>query len=747
MPHALIRIAFCYVHASWLILLFASTSYAEADHALFRETVAPLLAERCVGCHNDDDLLGSISLESKESALAEVDGLRAIVPGEPDESPLLAAVAGPEPLMPQDDEPLSAEQVEALRRWIAAGAPWPDDARLEPVDRWWSRQPLITPAIPAIDPAMEHRIRSPVDRFVGRRLAEHGLSFAADADPRTIARRLYFDLIGLPPTPEQIAQFEGAIRRWQRAHPAESNDQLPLPVVEKLVDELLASPHYGERWARHWLDVVQYADTCGYDKDKLRRNAWPYRDYVIRSLNEDKPYQRFIEEQVAGDVLFPGEPDGILGLGFIAAGPWDFIGHAEVPETKIDGKIARHLDRDNMVANTLNTFCSTTIQCARCHDHKFDPYTQEHYYGLQAVFAAVDRAERPYDASAPTKVVYAAATEFPSNGTFHATGGTPRPVHVLHRGDIQKPGPVALPGALPLPHLPDCVFDLPATHAEGERRAALARWISHPENPLTWRSIVNRVWLYHYGRGLVNSPNDFGRMGRRPTHPELLDWLAVWFRDQGGSLKALHRLLVTSTTYLQSSAHHPEYAGIDGANQFYWRQNRRRLEAEEIRDAILAVSGRLDRTMGGPGYFLFELEKETHSPHYEYHKFDPNDPATHRRTIYRFVVRSQPDPYMTTLDCADSSQSTPKRDETLTALQALSLLNNRFQLTMAQHLATRVASEPASPTVRAGRAFTLAVGREPTADEQTQLGAYAEQYGMDNLCRAIFNLSEFIYLD
>ena len=779
-----------------------------------------------------------------------------------------------------------------------------------------------------------------------------------------------------------------------------------------MVNQLLASPHYGERWGRHWLDVVKYADTHGYDKDKLRPNAWPYRDYVIRSFNDDKPYTQFIREQLAGDVVAPDDPDGVIALGFLAAGPWDFIGHAEVPESKIDGMVARNLDRDDMLCNALNTFSSLTIQCARCHDHKFDPFTQKHYYGLQAVFAAVDRAERSYDVSEKvTRKRYAmqdeieqlkkregklkrdlekaggprlkelneqlavimeertglqkppehgwhsqmanqadvekwvqvdlgksmeigrvilracyddfggigagfgfplqfdvrcsddpkflegvtvlenaafgnvsnpglapfvvkgqgargryvrvrasrlfhrvdtymfslaelevyhfgknvalgrpvqaldsieapnrwrrsnlvdgiypeerkaedperalrlekehaallgrietadvraererlrnalaekreilqklpkgekvyAATVHKGSGNFRGRYGLgPREIRVLHRGEVTQPGEIVAPGALPLIPGTTDVFALSDDHDESERRAALAEWIVAKDNPTTWRSIVNRMWQYHFGRGLVDSPNDFGRMGQPPSHPELLDWLAVEFRDGGQSFKALHEMIVTSAAYRQRSDHRTDFAAVDGDNKFLWRQNRRRMDAETLRDSILLLSGKLDRTMYGPGFYTFGLEQTTHSPHYQYHKHDPNDPTSHRRSVYRFIVRSQPDPFMTTLDCADSSQSTPKRGETVTALQALSLLNNKFNLAMAHHFSDRVQNEAEGVRAQVGQAFSLATGGAPDQVQLDELSAYAERHGLENLCRLLFNLNEFIYVD
>ncbi len=344
----------------------ASPAMNEED--FFRREVAPLFERRCLSCHNAIDRKGGGSFSTEEDVMST----GWIEPGQPDQS-LLIQVLLPEdgehsPRMPRDSTPLTATQIDTLRRWIADGAQWSGTEPLEePVIQdfnWWSFRSISRPAVPEI-PGVDH----PIDAFIREKLRENSLTPSAEADRRTLIRRVTFDLTGLPPTPEEIAAFEA--------------DQSP-DAWEKLIDRLLASPQYGERWARHWLDVVKYADTCGYDKDKLRPNAFPYRDYVIRAFNEDKPYPRFIAEQLAGDVLYPGTPDGIVALGFIAAGPWDFIGHVEVPESKIDGKVARNLDRDDMVSNALNTFCSVTIQCARCHNHKFDPFTQQHYYSLQA---------------------------------------------------------------------------------------------------------------------------------------------------------------------------------------------------------------------------------------------------------------------------------------------------------------------------------------------------------------------------
>jgi hypothetical protein len=992
-----------------LTIAFVLCNMTRADEPvsgdLFRDRVVPILQHRCLSCHNSLDHKGDFSLQTRD----ELRDSGFVEPGVPNESALLDALIssdGDRAAMPKNGTPLSEKELAAIREWIASGAEWPDNFRIEEpvVDNfdWWSLQPMQRMPVPQFSANSGDAawLRNPIDAFVLEEMHTYKLQHSGEADRRTLIRRLTFDLVGLPPTPAEVDRF------------VNSSDPL---AYERLVDRLLDSPHYGERWSRHWLDVVKYADTCGYDKDKLRPNAWPYRDYVIRSMNDDKPYARFVQEQIAGDVLFPETADGILGLGFIAAGPWDFIGHVEVPESKIDGRVARHIDRDEMVSNTLNTFCSVTIQCARCHNHKFDPFTQEHYYSLQSVFAAVDRAERPYGSDprverrrrqldgrlaglqaeqkslmdeirkaggeelaaidkqvnelksksslkpkrpeygyhsqivskpdvekwvqvdlgreieikkiiirpchdefagigagfgfpvqfkvtaalrdadftrsdpvtlddqtssdfpnpglapytietdpikarfvrltatklverkndfilavselqvfdgkgnnvalnakvtsidsiqAPVRwarknltdgiwpeaqdesalvelaeaqrqhtallakintperqarksriekdlaatqnelnglpkgrMVYAAATTFAPQANFKPTMGKPRVVKVLHRGNIQQPRDEVRPGTVPVIRGTDWHLDLPADHSEGDRRAALARWLTRHDHPLTWRSIVNRIWQYHFGQGIVASPNDFGRMGQQPTHPELLDWLATDFRDNGQSFKKLHRLIVTSSTYRQSSAHNETNAKIDGSNRFLWRMRRRRLEAEEIRDSILSVSGSLNGRMHGSGYYLFSLEKTAHSPHYEYHKFDHTDVDSHRRSVYRFIVRSQPDPFMTTLDCADSSQSTPRRNETLTSLQALSMLNNRFSLLMAAKFASRLEGQDSETADQIVRAFRLAFGRPPASRELHAFMAYAQQHGLANCCRVLFNMSEFVFLD
>ncbi|YCM46283.1 DUF1553 domain-containing protein [Verrucomicrobiaceae bacterium 227] len=798
-------------------------------------------------------------------------------------------------------------------------------------ETWWSLRALVRPEVP------NGSAQNVVDRFVQEKQRELGLTGAKKADRRVLARRLAFDLWGMPMAISRVEAFVKDDRE---------------EAYEELVDELLASPRYGERWGRHWLDVVHFGETHGYDKDQPRENAWRYRDYVIRSLNEDKPYERFVREQLAGDVLWPGTEDGIVGPGFLSAGPWDLIGHKEVSEEKIDGRVARHLDRDDMVMSTMNVFCSLTVQCAQCHDHKADPVTMEDYYSLQAVFAALDRADREYDLDQETgekrarlkeelrevkgvlnalggagnglgyhsqvakeqdvekwvqvdlgkvvsldrvtlrgakeygfedfgfphrfrvevseledfresfilrdgtggdferpgaepiviegaevrgryvrlvatklwsrrkagealsgdwifalggmevvgagkvmplvgitaldsieamprwgkgnlvimggsrreeldgevkriagelkalpeaRVAYV-ATVHHGSGNFvgrGALGGTPREVRVLDRGDVTRPLGVVQPGTVPGIVGQSGRFELKDGHSEGERRVALAEWMVNRGNGLTWRSIVNRVWQGHFGMGLVETANDFGRLGATPSHPKLLDWLAVEFRDGGGSFKNLHRLLVTSATYQQESQGDLANESRDGSNRFLWRQNRRRMEAEAIRDTVLMAAGKMNLKMGGPSFQDFVIEKPQHSPHYLYEKADPNDEATHRRSVYRFLVRSQPQPLMEALDCADPSLLVEKRGETTTALQALAMMNSSFVVTMAGHFARRIEEEEDV----VGAAIKLALGRAATSEEREVLGGYAEQHGLTAMCRVIFNLSEFGYVD
>jgi mono/diheme cytochrome c family protein len=725
-------------HASRLVagLLLAVASIAvQADDALFRDRVAPVFEARCLNCHNGSKVEGSLSLSDEAGFRAGGDSGPAMIAGNPDESLLVDYITGDEPAMPAEGPPLSTEEVEAIRAWIKAGAVWPAKKELVHKPRvdldWWSLRPLQRPTAPELESSW---VRTLIDAFILAKLHQQRLAPTPEADRRTLVRRLYFDLIGLPPAPAAVESFV-----------ADDDTR----AYEKLVDRLLAMPQYGERWGRHWLDVVRYGDTHGYDKDKLRPNAWPYRDYVIRSFNADKPYAQFVEEQIAGDVLYPDTADGVVATGFIVAGPFDYVGQIEVVEGTLAKAVTRNLDRDDMVTAAIGTFNSMTAQCARCHHHKFDPISQEDYYCLQSVFAGVDRADRPVpadDGSDSPPLVYAAATEFAGQNQFQPTHGAARTIRLLNRGNEAAPGDEVGPGACGyLPEL-ESRFNVAADAPEGVRRAALAAWLTDHRNSLTWRSIVNRVWQYHFGRGIVDSPNDFGRMGALPSHPELLDWLAVEFRDGPQSIKQLHRLICNSAVYRQASVGNESNERIDAANQYFWRMNRRKLEAEAVHDSVLAVSGKLDSTAGGPGYRAFGFQDDE-SPHYDYDGYDPDDPASHRRSVYRLIVRSVPDPMLASLDCADSSSAVAKRNETLTSLQSLTMLNNKFMVRMAEHFAARVEALGTNSQQRVAAAWRLALAREPSIDELASLAAYADQHGLASACRVILNMNEFMFVD
>jgi Protein of unknown function (DUF1553)/Protein of unknown function (DUF1549)/Planctomycete cytochrome C len=703
-------------------LLGAGPVWAD-EAAMFVDRVAPILQQRCLPCHNGQKSRGGLNLSTRDALLKGGNGGPAVVPGQAATSLLVEQVSGPKPKMPKQGPPLTAAEVAPLRTWVDRGAPWPrtllltaSTPRPNVGPDWWSLRPLVRPPLPAVlDRAW---VRTPLDAFILAALEANGLRPSPEADRRTLIRRVTFDLHGLPPTPEEVEAFV--------------SDPAP-DAYERLIDRQLASPHYGERWGRHWLDVVHYGDTHGYDKDKRRDFAWPYRDYVIASLNGDKPYDRLILEQLAGDVLFPGDPEALVATGFIAAGPWDFVGHVELREGTVEKEKTRLLDRDDMVSNTIATFQSLTVHCARCHDHKFDPIPQRDYYRLQAVFAGVERGDRAVNGAA--RKVYAVLPR------------PPRPIHVLPRGDVERPGEPVEAGALACVPGLESVFRLANPSDEGSRRAALASWIADRRNVLTWRSLVNRLWHYHFGKGIVDTPNDFGWNGGRPSHPELLDWLATEFRDGGRSLKALHRLVLLSATYRQASRHDAVAAKVDGDNRLLWRMNRQRLDAESVRDAVLAVSGQLRSRTGGPGFELFRF-KDDHSPVYDHTALEKiHSPHGWRRTVYRFAVRSVPNPFLDCLDCADPNLNTPVRNITLTALQALALLNDPFMVKQAELFADRLQRESAERAGQIERAYRLAFGRPPTAAERDLVQGYAREHGLANACRLLFNANEFAFID
>jgi Protein of unknown function (DUF1553)/Protein of unknown function (DUF1549) len=492
-----------------------------------------------------------------------------------------------------------------------------------------------------------------------------------------------------------------------------------------VIERLLASPAYGERWGRHWLDVARFTESNGFEHDRMRDNAWHYRDYVIASFNADKPYDRFMREQIAGDVMEPATRDGIIAPSLLVCGPWDYA--SSIQKNPTQQAIARDDELEDVIGVVGQTFLGLTLNCARCHSHKFDPIPHEEYYRIKAVFEGVRHGER----------------DLPGGGKSYAgRREQPKPVHYLSRGDVNSKKQVVTPGALSAVADLPADFGLPADAPEAQRRLRFASWLADRRNPLPARVMANRMWHFHFGQGLVSTPNDFGAGGAAPSHPELLDWLAAKFVQGGWSVKRLHRLIVHSAAYRQSSAFNERAAAFDADNQLLWRFTPRRLEAEAVRDAMLAASGRLNPAVGGPSFRPFKVTDFNAA---FYHIEDREGPEFDRRTVYRANVNSGKDPLLDAFDCPDPSVKTPRRGVTTTPLQALELMNNSFVQRMAKHLADRAAKDT-TPEQSIERAYLLALSRPPTKDEASRAMAAVNERSLVSVCWALLNSTEFIYV-
>lgn len=975
----------------------------------FDTVIAPLLARRCLVCHEGARPKGGLDLATRQGAFRGGKSGVVLVAGSSQGSVLWEHVQSGQ--MPPK-KPLPEPEKAILKTWIAAGAVWGTD----PIDPfgfttdsragydWWSLQPVIRPPLPAIKNAAWPA--NPLDHFVLAALEANKLIPSPAADRRTLLRRVTFDLVGLPPSPSELEAF--------------LKDDRP-DAYARLIERLLASPQYGERWARHWLDVVRFGESNGFEHDELRKNAWPYRDWVIGALNQDLPYDEFARLQLAGDVLKPDDPAGIIPTGFLVAGGYDSVG--QVQQSSAMRAVVRQDELEDIVGTVGQTFLGLTVHCARCHDHKFDPVRQSEYYRLTAALAgvrhgqrditapamrpdrerrqaeakarlatltneldalerpvrtriAVERKAQPADTSGPrplarwdftrggrdeignldvilhgkarltseglqvpgapgyaaspplardlkartlavwvrlanlaqrggaalsvqtldgsifdaivfgerdpgqwlagsngyvrtrsfqgpeettqepvhVAIVYqedgivtgfrngrqygrafappgpvtfaAGKAQFlfglrhgPAGGNKHLAGtilkaevydralspqevaavaGTghgyvaeedlvarlspaavaqrqklledikhwravaeaaaapvlayacapkaPEVAHVLLRGEPGQKGPVVSAGGVAALKGIKADFGVPADASDAERRRALAAWITAPANPLFARVLVNRLWHYHFGAGLVDTPSDFGFNGARPSHPALLDWLAAEFRESSWSIKHMHRLIVMSQAYRQQSRFRTDAAKLDAGNRLLWRKSPMRLEAEAVRDAILHVAGKLNPEVGGPGYQDFKLVVRG-ATHY-YQPLDVDDPEHNRRSIYRTWARSGRSSLLDNLDCPDPSTVTPKRTLTTTPLQALAMLNNAFVLRMAEHFATRL-TQAAGPDLdrQVTLAYELAYGRRPDQAERIQAHSAVVQHGLSVLCRALFNSNEFMYVD
>jgi hypothetical protein len=880
-----------------------------------------ILSKNCLGCHSAQAKMGGLILESRAAALQKT---------------TFATIADKvnSGKMPPGN-PLAPADRATLAKWIAEGAPWTIAISAKERKRGgpdhWSFQPLRTGLNPSID------------AHVHSALQAKGLAPNAAADKRTLIRRATFDLTGLPPTPAEIEAFLADTRA---------------DAYEQLLDRLLASPAYGERWGRHWMDVIRFGESHGYEQNHLRPNAWPFRDYIIRSFNQDKPFDRMILEHLAGDVIAPDDPSVFAGAGFLVAGPHDTVGN----ENEAARRQQRADDLDDMVNATSQAFLGLTVSCAKCHDHKFDPIQQKDYYRVAALLNGVQHGDREY--ATPAELARDKAAREPlqkdlkaandrledirndaaaaiagqraeilasfrpavdlklteesfkpvtarfirlqikrtANGSaagleeievwsgssnvalkgkvtasstrkadddaeaysakllndgkfdrrwFADTGGLvtltvelpepaaidrvswsrdrqggfqgrfvaspisdyaihtsmdnevwmqvagsegrlpyksdqveemllltvvsqavrdeykalqarrdalqkqlaalpklplvyagktaqpKEPVYLLKGGNVMNRGDAIVPASLST--LPFAAFTVDETQPEGERRAAFARWLSDPKNPLTPRVMANRIWQQHFGRGLVNTPSDFGFNGERPTHPELLDLLAQKLIGYGWRMKPLHREIMLSETYRRSSAHDAAKARVDADAALLWRFPPQRLSAEAIRDSILAVSGKLDRRMGGPGFHLFRYTVDNVATYFPIEDFKPE---TYRRAVYQTAARSVRSELLGQYDCPDSSLPEPKRIVTTSPLQALALLNNNFLIDQAKFFSERLAAEP-DPI---GRAFALAFGRNPEVQERQAAKVLIDKHGLPAFCRAILNTNEFVYV-
>lgn len=981
--------------STFLIGLLSQPLTAEVD---FDRQVAPLLAAKCLECHNSREPKAKLDLSTRKGAFAGGESGVVLVAGKPEASPLWDRIVADE--MPPK-HPLKVEEKLLLKTWIEEGARWTSE-QIDPfafstesragVD-WWSLQPLKQ-----VIPQGEY----PVDALITAKLTEHGLAPSPPTDPRTLVRRLSYSLLGLPPSQSEVNEYV--------ANPSPE-------AYAKLVDRMLDSPQYGERWARHWLDLARFGESQGFERDKLRDNAWPYRDWVIEALNADMPYDEFVRQQLAGDVLYPNDARAIVATGFLVAGPYDEVGQSQ--QSAAMRAVVRQDEMEDYIGTICQTFLGLTANCARCHDHKFDPVSQTEYYQISAALAGIRAGERPYQTpdmqqqlgqlqqqlaatrkqisnlldpireqlrrerqpngvaevavepiarwtfdngphddlgglqcqlhggaviregqlvlngkdaylstapigkelkaktleawvrlenlsqsgggvlslqttdgvvfdaivfgereagqwmagsngfvrsqsfqgapeDAADKSLVHVAIVYQEDGTIqgyrngepygqpyqsggnvtfaagqsqvliglrHGTSGggnrllagqvqqaqlydraltaeqivatsaqfdvlskahllarlsseqkdqltaweaeiatltdqikavqgrlvyavTPRqpePSHVLLRGNPATPAEEVTPGAIRAVPGPSADFGLPSDASDADRRKRLAEWMTSNDNPIFARVIVNRLWHYHFGAGIVASPNDFGFNGSRPTHPELLDFLASYLIEHGWSLKAVHRLIVTSKTFQQSSRPRPESLATDAGNRWLWRFAPQRLEAEVIRDSMLQVTNTLNPQMGGPSFRNFETFNRNSQ---FYIMKDRLGPEYHRRTIYRMWVRSGRNQLLDALDCPDPSVTTPARAVTTTPTQSLSLLNNSFVLRMADALASQVhAGESASTERQIAQVYERVLQRGPLPEEAELGKQFVEQHGLSALVRVLFNTNEFLFAE
>ena len=774
------------------LALGGSARAGEDPEAAFEATIRPALISSCVQCHGPKKQNGGLRLDSRAAMLEGGDSGPAVVPGDPDESLLLQAISHEDDVLKMPpNKPLPPDQRKALAAWIAAGAPWPEAMAASLDDEGdmgphWAFEPLNRPE-PPVDPS--GWAEDLIDAWIAAAQREHGVSPVAEADRRALIRRATFDLIGLPPDPERVEAFAA--------------DDRP-DAFARLVEELLASPRYGERWGRYWLDLARYADTAGDNSDYPIPEAYLYRDYVIDAFNNDLPYDRFLHEQLAGDILAAEAPPEDRDRQIIATG---FVAQAKRFGTlKLE-------DIHQIIEDALNTTGQTvlglSLRCARCHDHKFDPITEKDYYALYGIFAgakypfagseevrqpsefaplappetvaaleaehaaAVAKLKAEVDAAVEAKqpdeeikalrtALAAKEKESPHAGlplAYALREGTPTDAKIQKGGDPRKLGEV-VPRGVPASLDKSGEFEIPEGHSG---RLEFARWLTEgPVRALTARVMVNRIWQHHFGKPIVATPSDFGFRGTPPTHPELLDELAGEFIESGWSIKAAHRRIMLSKTYRLAAAHDPAAADLDSGNAWYWRADRRQLDAEALRDALLTLGGSLDPSRPGPHPFP-PVEKWTFTAH---HQFKAVYPSNHR-SVYLMVQRLHPHPFLSLFNGPDASMTTATRDASAVPLQALFLMNNPFAREQAEGFARSLLSGADDDAGRLDLAYLRAFARRPDDDERQRalvfLGRYREAMASEEgasaddhdrsvaawsaLARALLASNEFHYVD
>ena len=721
---------------------FATAEPTPEGADFFEKKIRPLLVQHCYECHSveSEEAQGELLVDSRAAIRRGGSQGPAVVPGQLDQSLLLKAVRyTDDELQMPPDEKLPAYAIADLEKWIKLGAPDPrkDDTTelrkklaLDKAREFWSFKPIVDPPAPSV--SEPNWAFNDIDRFILHRLEETGLRPVATADKRTLIRRATFDLIGLPPTPEEIQSFLAD----------HSADAYP-----KVVERLLASPHYGERWGRHWMDLVRYADTAGDNSDFPIPQAYLYRNYIINSFNADKPYDQFVREQIAGD-LMPAESDLQRNEQTIATG---YIASSRRFGSVIED-YPQHLTIEDTIDNLGRTFLGLTISCARCHDHKFDPISSEDYYGLYGIFDStrypfpgIELQQKPRDfvkLVGGGQLAYAVAEAKPADARIQLRGEPKKQGELVPRKFLDVLGGQRLSGE----------------EAEASGRLQLAQWLTSRDNPLFARVMVNRIWQHHFGSGLVETPSDFGSRGQPPSHPELLDYLASGFMANGWSIKQMHRLILLSHTYQLASSDDPGNLAVDPANDLHWKFSRRRFDAETLRDTVLAISGELDRSMMDEPHPFPPADQWKYTQH---HPFRDTYPSK-QRSVYLMTARLNAAPFFVTFDGADRNASTPKRDSSVTTVQSLYLLNSEFIHEQATKTAERLIRDRGDDDARLQLAYEMMFGRLPRDDERSAAGEFLaqiraqeqsedagrrDQSAWESLARVLFRSNEFLHVD